>query len=350
MITDQPNRKVSEVKTSWQSPSNIALIKYWGKHGDQLPNNPSLSITLSKAHTKTTVTARPAEHQTTVDFMFEGEPNAAFAKRIEGYIRRFRDAYPALAGMHFQIASSNSFPHSAGIASSASAMSALALCLISMIQPEDSPAFWQEASDMARQGSGSACRSVYGPVAAWGKTTHLPDSSDLHAVRVPDVDSVFSTFQDAICIVDTKPKPVSSSTGHGLMHNHPYAKERFEQAHRNFESLLEAMRRGNLERFIEITESEALSLHAMMMTSSPSFVLMRPSTIAMIEQIRSFRQETGIPICFTLDAGPNVHILYPKAHASVVMPWLDQAMQSVAPEGRILYDHAGSGPVKIEKS
>ncbi|MCB0685806.1 MAG: diphosphomevalonate decarboxylase, partial [Saprospiraceae bacterium] len=124
MLKDQISGNVR-----WQSPSNIALIKYWGKYGDQLPQNPSISFTLDKSFTQTKISYRfrPDRHSPiSTTFLFEGKENAAFQERIERYLLKRKDFLPFLSDLHLDIESTNSFPHSAGIASSASAFSALA--------------------------------------------------------------------------------------------------------------------------------------------------------------------------------------------------------------------------------
>lgn len=173
--------------------------------------------------------------------------------------------------------------------------------------------FWQKASLLARLGSGSACRSVQGNIVEWGEHASISGSSDLYGIPYPlKVHSIFESFQDTILLIDKGQKQVSSSEGHNLMHNHPFAEARFAQAHKNIDRLIEAFADGNLSQFIEIVESEALTLHSMMMTSTPYFILMKPNTLEVIERIWKFRQKTKKPVCFTLDAGANVHILYPN--------------------------------------
>ena len=112
--------------------------------------------------------------------------------------------------------------------------------------------------------------------------------------------------------MDEGQKQVSSTTGHGLMHEHPFAKHRFKQAHTNLDKLITVLEKGDLEGFIEIVEREALTLHAMMMTGQPYFMLMKPDTLSIIEKVWAFRKSTKTPLCFTLDAGANVHLLYPQ--------------------------------------
>ena len=145
----------------------------------------------------------------------------------------------------------------------------------------------------------------------WGKTPYLNGSSDEFAISVSDVDLVFSTYQDAVLIVSSEEKKVKSTAGHALMNGHPYADRRFETAKTRIGELLQILRSGDVHAFGRMAEQEALDLHAMMMTSTPPFILMRPGTLAIIEALRDFRNATGHPVYMTLDAGPNVHLLYP---------------------------------------
>ena len=165
--------EVKPGSVTWRSPSNIAIIKYWGKHGIQLPRNPSISFTLSEAHTNTSIKYAPKtenHHQVTLDFLFANQPKEAFKVKIQQYFESLLEVFPFIKQLHFTIESNNSFPHSAGIASSASAMSALALCLCEIERQLfgnliSEPEFLRKASYLARLGSGSACRSVYPKIA-----------------------------------------------------------------------------------------------------------------------------------------------------------------------------------------
>lgn len=304
---------------SWKSPSNIALVKYWGKFKGQLPANPSVSFTLTNCFTETSVYFEKRTDQIgefAFDFFFEGEPKPSFRSKIITFFERIYPYMPFLKEYYFKIDSKNSFPHSSGIASSASGMAALSVCLMQIekqfcpdMSEED---FWRKASFLARLGSGSACRSIQGNIVVWGRHASILGSSDEYGIPYPfDIHPVFKNFQDTILLIDKGQKQVSSSVGHDLMNNHPFAKRRFQQAHDNIEELISVFATGNLEKFIEIVESEALTLHAMMMTSLPYFILMKPNTLEVIHRIWEFRKKTNLPICFTLDAGANVHVLYP---------------------------------------
>ncbi|MEY2970039.1 MAG: hypothetical protein RLZZ599_412, partial [Bacteroidota bacterium] len=234
-------------------------------------------------------------------------------------------------------------------ASSASGMSALALCLMSVKQALGLPVenFFEEASEAARLGSGSGSRSVYGPLAAWGTHRDITGSSDRWAVAYDDVADVFKSFQDTILLVDKGEKVVSSTVGHGLMEGHTYAEARFAQAHTNQSELLTCMRNGDIEGFGAIVESEALTLHAMMMSSRPYFILMKPNTLKVIEAIWAFREKTGNPLYFTLDAGANVHLLYPKSHKDVILQFIDSDLRTFCKDGSYLCDEVGQGPKQL---
>ena len=152
----------------WESPSNIALIKYWGKMGVQLPRNPSLSMSLKASVSRFELTYSPKKDgEKHLIYLFEGKENKIFEDKLSRFIDSVSNDLPCLTKYQLKISSSNTFPHSAGIASSASAMSALALCLCSMqeaIDEMEMPCdfFLQKASRIARLGSGSASRSVFG--------------------------------------------------------------------------------------------------------------------------------------------------------------------------------------------
>ncbi|MFS4418610.1 diphosphomevalonate/mevalonate 3,5-bisphosphate decarboxylase family protein [Maribacter sp. 2307ULW6-5] len=340
---------------TYKAPSNIALVKYWGKRPHQLPANPSVSLTLSHCATTTTVSydgQGGTANGVSFDLFFEGGPKPSFRPKIETFFSRIAAYVPFLRGAHLKIETSNSFPHSSGIASSASGMAALALCLVEMerrMWPKMSQAhFEQKASFLARLGSGSACRSIAGSLVHWGLHAETQGSSDLYGISYPyPVHPVFTTYQDTILLVDKGQKQVSSTLGHDLMHGHPFAAQRFAQAHDNLNGLRPIFGKGNLEAFVKIVESEALTLHAMMMSSSPYFVLMKPNTLSIIERVWDFRERTGSPICFTLDAGANVHLLYPEDEKERVLPFIERELAPFCEKGQYICDRVGSGAQKM---
>ena len=346
---------ISTNTITWRSPSNIALVKYWGKFGIQQPRNASVSFTLQNAYTETSITVAPKTSNAPIDldFLFEEQPNEAFRTKQLAFLESLLPIFPFLAQLKLSIRSHNSFPHSAGIASSASSMAALACALCSMEQEffntlHTHSEFWQKASYIARLGSGSACRSVYPQAAVWGATDIVPNSSDFYAIPVNDnLHPIFTNFHDDILLVSRDEKSVSSRVGHSLMDNNPFADVRYAQSKTNLYQLMNALKTGDLERFGEITENEALTLHALMMTSNPSFILMHPNTLILIEKIRAFRTTTKLPVYFTLDAGPNVHLLYPDNIASEIKEVLQNDWLTHCVENQYLPDKIGMGAERI---
>lgn len=336
---------------TWSSPSNIALVKYWGKKKDQIPENPSISFTLDNCKTTTTLTfsKKETQDQFSFDVYLDDDKKDAFKPKIETFFKRVEMYLPFLKNYHFKIETSNTFPHSSGIASSASGMSALALCLMSVerllseIEITDK-LFIQKASFLARLGSGSACRSLEGDLVVWGKHDDIDNSSDLFGVKFPfEVHKNFKNYRDTILLVDKGEKQVSSTIGHNLMHEHPFAQERFKQAHKNLSDLTRILKNGDLDKFIALVESEALTLHAMMMTSMPYFILMKPNTLEIINKIWAFRQKTNSKLCFTLDAGANVHVLYPDNEAKQILEFINNELVAHCQKGEYINDKIGFG-------
>ncbi|WP_309641801.1 diphosphomevalonate decarboxylase [Flavobacterium sp.] len=335
---------------TWSAPSNIALVKYWGKKANQIPANPSVSFTLNTCKTITTLTFQTKANPDSFSFdlLFEGKPKEDFKPKIQKFFERIAVYCPYLKQYHFTIDTRNTFPHSSGIASSASGMAALAMNIMSLekaLNPEMTEDYFnQKASFLARLGSGSACRSVKGKVVVWGNHKGITGSSDLFGVEFPTaIHSNFSNYQDTILLVDKGEKQVSSTVGHDLMHNHPYAEQRFQQAHDNLSKLKTVLENGDLETFIEIVESEALTLHAMMMTSMPYFILMKPNTLEIINAIWKFRKNHNIPVCFTLDAGANVHILYPENVRVQVLQFIQDELVGYCENAQYICDAIGKG-------
>ena len=338
----------------WSAPSNIALVKYWGKKDNQIPANPSVSLTLNncKTITKLAFAKKNNDGKFSFDLLFEGQPKEDFKPKIQKFLERIEIYLPFLKDYHFTIDTKNTFPHSSGIASSASGMAALAMNLMSLekiLNPEMTEGyFYQKASLLARLGSGSACRSIKGQVVVWGNHTNIPGSSDLFGVEFPNaIHTNFKDFQDTILLVDKGEKQVSSTVGHDLMHSHPFAERRFAQAHENLDQMISIFENGNLDEFIKIVESEALTLHAMMMTSMPYFILMKPNTLEIINAIWKFRNETKTPVCFTLDAGANVHVLYPENVSEKVLQFIKDELVGYCQNGPYICDQIGNGAVLI---
>lgn len=334
---------VKPFETTWRSPSNIAFVKYWGKKGHQLPANPSVSMTLKECFTETIVKFTPSE-SLKVDLYLDGNHEEKFSKKIENYLLSLSDI-PCLINLSFDIRTKNTFPHGTGIASSASGLSAFALCLTDYLYElsgnsrED---FYRVASSLSRLASGSACRSVYGGFATWG-ASDLSATSDEYA-SVLEVHPSMAHLRDSVLVVSGEEKKISSTKGHGRMSEHPFADSRFVQAKTNFNKMISALKTGDMDLMGQVLEAEALSLHAMMMTSPEPYTLFKPNSLTAMEMVWAFRRETGIPLYFTLDAGPNLHLIYPESVQSKVKTFISHELSPLAI--RVIDDERGEGPLK----
>ena len=373
ILSNFETSKDSNGSVTWKTPSNIALVKYWGKQEPQLPENTSISFTLDACFTLTTLEYKLKNRQPELvsgshnemlkqvqrdvnsfnfEIYFEGEKKDDFKPKIQKFFERIEKYVPFLKEYEFVIKSRNSFPHSSGIASSASGMSALALCVMSLekeLNPSISEEYFnKKASFLARLGSGSACRSIEGELIVWGNHTEIEGSSNLFGVKFPyKVHENFKNYHDTILLVDEGEKQVSSTVGHQLMYNHPFAQQRFKQANDNISKISEVLQNGNLKKFVEIVESEALSLHAMMMTSNPYFILIKPNTLKIINKIWAYRAVTKSNICFTLDAGANVHVLFPEAEKETVNNFIINELIQFCQENHYICDRIGHGAKRL---
>ena len=339
-------------QVTFNAPSNIAIVKYWGKIGVQEPINPSISFTLKNSFTTTSVTYLPKTENKQIEakFLFEEKENRQFATRVIQYLESVKEEIPFITRFQLLIESKNSFPHSSGIASSASSMAALALCLtdIQKTLNNSTSINYQHASHLARLGSGSGCRSIKGKWNLWGKTPLQANSSNLYAVEIEAIAPIFNTLCDTILIIDPEKKKTSSTAGHSLMNDHPFKAGRIVQANQNIKTLLATLASGDFDKFIEITENEALTLHGLMLSSNPSYTLLLPNTLVAIQKIRDFREQTHLPLCFTLDAGPNIHLIYPSEVSDQIVPFIETELLSLCFQKKAIFDIIGNGATQIK--
>ncbi|MBI2520293.1 MAG: diphosphomevalonate decarboxylase [Bdellovibrio sp.] len=349
---------------TWQVPSNLALVKYWGKVGHQLPGNPSLSLTLRQSVTvlEAHFSFDPQTHQDLASlwtFQFSSDENnsMSFGGKIFQHLEIMSKYYSFLRKTKLILKSHNTFPHSAGIASSASASLSIALLvegLATLIRGEDlnsamnDQMFLRRASFLARLGSGSASRSVFPIGALWGACPLSKTSSDEWGVGVEDELPYLRTVEDMILIVDQRKKRISSREGHELMDTHPYRKERYARAGERLNLLWQAIKSGkgtdDFHRIGVLIEAEALDLHSLMMSSTPPVVLMCPDTLAIILALWEWRMDSKAPVYFTLDAGPNIHLLYPKSTAAAMVEFKKILKEKNLLPQQIIEDGAGQGP------
>jgi diphosphomevalonate decarboxylase len=343
-------------KITWRSPSNIAVVKYWGKKGFQTPGNASVSMTLTNCYSETSIeySEKKGVSAPSFSFLFHGEKNIDFEKRTGRFIEIASNEFPVLKHLNLKIESANSFPHSAGIASSASSISSLALCIstinrLASEKPQDEELFFRKASYLSRLGSGSACRSVHGGWVLWGEISEIVGSSDDYATDLSNYPhSTFNTYYDAILIVSSGVKKVTSSEGHRLMDSNPYKEARFKTGNINASKVLDALKRGDQELFRIIAENEAMNLHAMFLTSDPYYLLIKPETLQIIDKLTRFRQSSRLEFSFTLDAGPNIHLLYPESSRERIISFIKSDLTPYCENGMWIDDRIGKGPESIK--
>ena len=287
---------------------NIAFIKYWGNQDNNLhvPANASLSLNLSGLETITTVTfsARLAEDEVTID----GERQAgAPAQRVSAHLDQIRKK--AGLSLRARVESRNNFPMGAGIASSASAFAALTLAgaAAAGLTLEE-----RELSALARLGSGSACRSVPAGFVEWqtvdmrrlGPTTEACDDSFAFSIAPPG----YWALADVIAVVSRAPKAVSSSAGHALAHTSPFHAAHVGAVAQRLQRCRTALFARNFAALADVVEADTISMHAVMMTSTPPLFYWEADTLNILKAVPVWRAE-GLPVCYTVDAGPNVHCL-----------------------------------------
>lgn len=344
---------MEKYEVSYRAPSNIALVKYWGKKKVQIPMNPNLSFSLSSCHTTTTATFQKGNGE--IRCWVDGLENLKFLPKIKAFVERIQADFPEVSQYSISIKTKNTFPHGSGIASSASGFAALALCFADfynqLYNQTMSKEFWQRASVWARLGSGSASRSIYGGFVRWGVGEEgNPESfSNQYATPIPKtmIHPDFLEIQDTILLVENTEKSVSSSDGHALIDNHFFKEGRITQAKKHFTDCLSALRQGNQNLLTEIIESEALSLHALMQSSKPYFILIKPNTLHIIQKIWQWRRQKKIWIVFTLDAGANVHLLHLHKDKEAVENFVKTVLSGFCKNGAYLRDRIGLGPIKL---
>ncbi len=321
------------------APSNIALIKYWGKAdtAEQWPASDSLSMTLSHCSTKTT--ASTSHHDS---FQFNGEvlentdPRArkplehvAFLKRELGY----------LGGIH--VSTSNSFPDGCGIASSASGFAALslsvtALCLgcSSFEELNEKGYDIEKISHLARMGSGSAGRSIFGGFVLWQKKDR-PIDQRITCEFAAD----WWELADTVVICNRDQKSVSSSKAHKAAFSSPLFSARLAGINEKMKRARTAIEKRDLWELGPLIEEEALEMHSVIMTASEPVQYLDERSFQVICWLRKWRQENAAAAFFTIDAGPNIHIISHKRHQAT----LKEALYTRFPDLGVILDKVGSG-------
>lgn len=287
---------------------NIALIKYWGNVDDAwiIPANGSISMTLGEVFTRVKMTL---DEKLDRDLLtINGE--SAFESAQER-VRQFLDHVRRFSGKKIfcRIESTSNFPRGSGIASSAAAFAALALASAKLYGLPTDPV---ELSRLARLGSGSACRSIMGGFVEW-----IAGTDHQSSYAIPIAPPGHWDLVDCVAVISTEHKAVSSREGHRLANTSPLQPCRVQSAPQRLEQCRQAILRRDFEQLAQVVELDSNLMHSVMMTSYPPLFYWQPETLVIMEEVRQWRCQ-GIPVCYTIDAGPNVHVLSPGDHAEQV--------------------------------
>jgi len=317
-----------------QSHPNIALIKYWGNRDDllRLPANGSISLNLEGLETRTKVTWDEKRGAGSDMLVINGSPiRGESLERVSGFL----DLIRRKAGIEWraEVVSENNFPAGAGIASSASAFAALALAATKAAGLDLTEA---ELSRLARRGSGSACRSIPGGFVEWNMGTGDADSFAASIAPPEHWD-----LADCIAVVNAGHKPTGSTEGHALANTSPLQAGRVADAPRRLDICRKVILGRDFEALAEIVELDSNLMHAVMMTSTPALFYWQPATLTVLQAVGEWRAK-GLPVCATIDAGPNVHVITEGAEAGHVADLL----ATVPGVQKIFTAHVG-GPVRL---
>ena len=371
MIVQCATSSFFEGKASCRAGSNIAFIKYWGVAdaasaaiGGQrpvasedlnIPLNNSISMTLADAHTTTTVAWDSSSNLPTDRIVIDGvQLQGAPAERIVAHIDRLR----ALAGVSHKarVVSNNNFPMASGIASSASGFAALTVAASAALGLQLDAT---QLSAVARQASGSASRSLFGGFVEWergwgqgageeergereGESLLSPHSTFLDSGSVAHQmhDEEHWALRDVIAIVSAGAKRVSSSSGHRLAATSPFNAARTQCVSEWLATVRRAIAERDFSLLGPVLEADALAMHAVMMTSAPSLLYWQAGTLEVLHAVRAWREEEGVPVYFTIDAGPNVHLICEADTAAEV----ERRLRGLPAVRRVLTSGPGPGP------
>lgn len=310
--------------------TNIALVKYWGKRDPELilPQTDSLSLTLDKFYTDTRVTFDSDLSQDTFTLDGHRQSAAATAK-----ISRFLDLVRQLAGINWRAAvvSNNHVPTAAGLASSASAFAALAAAASKAAGLTLSR---RDLSRLARRGSGSATRSIFGGLVQWHRGTSDQDSFAEPIDEHPD----FGLAMTAI-LSDTKQKKVSSRSGmQSVIETSPFYPAWKKVVAHDMVAMKKAIKRHDINAIGHIAETNAMRMHALNLSADPDFCYFEPATLKAFNLIHDLRQ-AGVSCYYTMDAGPNVKVIYDQKDFAPIHQTLFEAFG----ESRLVNCQAGPG-------
>ena len=315
-----------------QSHPNIAFIKYWGNLDNSLriPMNGSISMNLDGLTTRTTVSFQPSLPFD--ELIINGhEVTGTGLERVSHILDLIRDE--ANFKDRAEVMTENNFPSGAGIASSASAFAALALAGSKAAGLDLSE---RDLSRLARRGSGSASRSIPGGFVEWQAGTTDEDSFAFSIAPANHWELV-----DLIAVVSAAHKKTGSTEGHAVAPTSPLQAARVEDAPRRLEICRRAILEKDFNAFASIVELDSDMMHAVMMTSTPALHYWKPASLAVMEAVRTWRAD-GLPACYTVDAGANVHVITLESEAHTI----EKNLRAIYGVNNVLVARAG-GAAKI---
>ncbi len=317
------------MKATAQAPANIAFIKYWGKADEELrlPLNSSISMNLSEAYTVTTVDFS-REYQTDSIVLLDGVFSDKEKERTIRSLNRIRQKIEN--NMYARVVTKNTFPKGTGAAASASGFAALTVAAFASAGKKLSQ---KEITIFARMGSGSACRSIPDGFVLWekGKTSEESYAHSLYSHEYWDV-------RDALVIVDTNMKKVSTTEGMESISTSPFLDARLAALPGRIDRCTEALARKNFSILGEVIEEDCLDMHHVMQTQVPPLIYWSDGTKTIMDAVIGWRKE-GLAVYFTIDAGPNVHLIYEGQNERAVL----EKIKTLYGVQRIIVNKAAAG-------
>lgn len=301
------------MKATATAHPNLAFIKYWGRKDEilRLPCNSSISMNLASLETKTTVEfeSRFIKDEVVID----KESRFDEAIRVAQHLDRIRDL--AKISLKAKVVSQNNFPSGTGLSSSSSGFAALTVAGAAAAGLKLSE---KELSILARRGSGSACRSIPSGIVEWLDGNKSEDS---YAFSIFSKD--YWDIVDVVAVVSTEKKEVSTSDGQKLVRTSPFFEKRLERMKDKIINIKKYIREKNFQNFGELIESEALEMHAIMITSSPSLIYWSEGTLKLMKLVKKWREE-GLSVYFTVNTGQDIHLICQKKDSKKVVEKLEK--------------------------
>jgi len=325
-------RTTGDVTTAVGTP-NIAFIKYWGKRDERLilPHNSSLSMTLSPDALRTTTSVMFSDKLKHDVFYIDGKQQDLNDKDIAerfNMVNQLRAM--AKTDQRIIVVSNNDFPAASGLASSASGISTLSYAVNHALGLGLDA---RELSIIARQGSGSSCRSIYGGIVEWHKGVR-PDGSDSYAEQLFD-EKYWPDIVDNIVVVSQEKKKVSSRAGmKQTVETNPLYRSRPDSAEKRLSETVAAYKARDFDRLAECIMADSNEMHALMLSTRPSIRYLNPVSYEIMDAIEELNTSQGRNVAaYTFDAGANANIITLKKSQAM----LDSALKPIRDSGRVLY-------------